>query len=95
MAISIAGRTDCDRTCAELRDEGGLLADLPEQAIPEAYEQKVSSTGMAGYIICCPLNTKLQQVKDILHYKNLQGQASGVQNALWKGELWVPICCAC
>jgi hypothetical protein len=83
---STAEFTKRDRTCAELRDEGGLLADLPAQAIPEAYEQKISSTGMAELITPCLLNTKIRQDKGILLYKNLSRQANTMQNVLWKGE---------
>ena len=35
-----------DRTSPELRDEGDLLAALPEQTVPNGYERKTSVTGM-------------------------------------------------
>ena len=55
------------------------------------YEQKVSSTGIAGFIIPYPLNTKIRQAKGILLYSNLSRQANGMQNVRWKGESNAPL----
>ena len=39
-------RNNESRTFPKLRDEGDLLAALPEQTIPKGYERKISVTGM-------------------------------------------------